>query len=413
MSKRVVVTGMGVITPIGNNIKTFWDNLVNGVSGIDAIKSFDVENLPVKIGGEVTDFDPLAYFAPKEAKRMDRCTMFGVAAAKEAIETSGLLNSEINPEKIGVIVGSGIGGIQTLEKQHSLMLNKGPRFVSPLFIPTMISDIISGQIAIRWEFLGPNYSVSSACATGAHAIGISYRHILSGDADVMVCGGTEAGITPLSLAGFSNMKALSTRNDEPKKASRPFDLKRDGFVTSEGAGVVILEELEHALKRGAEIYGEIIGYGFSADAYHVTAPHPEGKGAALAMKRAIEMSKLPIEKFGYINAHGTSTPLNDKYETKAIKSVFGDYAYSLNISSNKSMIGHLLGATGSVEFISLLLTLKNKIIPPTINYEYPDPECDLNYTPNEAIERELFAGLSNNFGFGGHNAVLAAKVFEL
>jgi 3-oxoacyl-[acyl-carrier-protein] synthase II len=413
MSKRVVVTGMGVITPIGNNIKTFWDNLVNGVSGIDAIKSFDVENSPVKIGGEVTDFDPLTYFTPKEAKRMDRCTMFGIAAAKEAIETSGLLNSEVNPERVGVIVGSGIGGIQTLEEQHKIMLDKGSRFVSPLFIPTMISDIISGQIAIRWGFLGPNYSVSSACATGTHAIGISYRHILSGDANVMVCGGTEAGITPLSLAGFSNMKALSTRNDEPEKASRPFDLKRDGFVVSEGAGVVILEELQHALKRDAEIYGEIIGYGFSADAYHITAPHPEGKGAALAIKRAIEMSKLHIEKFGYINAHGTSTPLNDKFENKAIKTVFGDYTYNLNISSNKSMIGHLLGAAGSVEFISLLLTLKNQIIPPTINYEFPDPECDLNYTPNEAIEKELFAGLSNNFGFGGHNAVLAAKIFEL
>ncbi len=412
MKKRVVVTGLGIISPIGNDVSTFWKNLLNGVSGVGIIKAFDTEGFPTRIAAEVLDFDPLNYFSNKESKRLDRVTMLGMAAAQEAIEDSGLLKSGFNSERVGVVTGSGIGGISTFENQHELILKKGRRSVSPLFIPMMIPDIIAGHISIRWGFLGPNYSVSSACATSSHTIGIAYRHICSGDADIMITGGAEASITPLSLAGFTNMKALSKRNDEPEKASRPFDLKRDGFIMGEGAGIVVLEELEHALKRDANTYGEIVGYGFSADAYHITAPHPEGKGAALSMESAIRMSNLPKETFGYINAHGTSTPLNDKYETMAIKSVFGKLTKDINISSTKSMTGHLLGATGGVEFISLILALKNQVIPPTINYEFPDPECDLNYTPNKLQKKEFIAGLSNSFGFGGHNAVLAAKRYE-
>lgn len=412
MEKRVVVTGLGIISPIGNGVTTFWENLLNGVSGVGIIKAFDTEGLPTRISAEISDFDPLNYFSNKEAKRMDRVAMLGIAAAQEAIEDSGLLKSSYNSERVGVITGSGIGGINTFETQHELLLKKGRRFVSPFFIPMMIPDIIAGYISIRWKFLGPNYSVSSACASSSHTIGIAYQHILSGDADVMITGGAEASITPLSLAGFTNMKALSKRNDEPEKASRPFDLKRDGFIMGEGAGIIVLEELEYARRRGANIYGEIIGYGFSADGYHITAPHPEGKGASLSMESAIRMSNLPKEAFGYINAHGTSTLFNDKYETIAIKSVFGKLANNINISSTKSMTGHLLGAAGGAEFISLILSLKNQEIPPTINYEFPDPDCDLNYTPNKSQRKDFIAGLSNNFGFGGHNAVLAAKRFE-
>jgi len=412
VKKRVVVTGLGIISPIGNNVSTFWENLLNGISGVGIIKAFDTDGFPTRIAAEVLDFNPLNYFSNKESKRLDRVTMLGMAAAQEAIEDSGLLKSGYSSERVGVVTGSGIGGISTFETQHELILKKGRRAVSPLFIPMMIPDIIAGHISIRWGFLGPNYSISSACATSSHTIGIAYQHICSGDADVMITGGAEASITPLSLAGFTNMKALSKRNDEPEKASRPFDLKRDGFIMGEGSGMVVLEELEYARKRGANIYGEIVGYGFSADAYHITAPHPEGKGAALSMESAIRMSNLPKETFGYINAHGTSTQLNDKYETMAIKSVFGKLTKNINISSTKSMTGHLLGATGVVEFISLILALKNQVIPPTINYEFPDPECDLNYTPNKSQKKELIAGLSNNFGFGGHNAVLAAKRYE-
>lgn len=412
MQKRVVVTGAGIISPIGNDVPTFWSNCVNGVCGIDIIQAFPVAELPVKIGAEVKNFDPTDWIDPKEARRMDRVTHFGLAAAEQAIQDADLKESSINPERVGVIVGSGIGGIQTLEQQHSILLNKGHRFVSPLFIPMMIPDIIPGHIAINHGFMGPNYSVTSACATSSHTIGIAMRHILCGDADVIITGGAEASISPIALAGFSNMKALSRRNDEPHKASRPFDMHRDGFVIGEGAGIVILEELEHAMRRSAPIYAEIKGYGFSEDAYHITAPHPEGKGQALAIQMAVNMSGMNLEDCDYINAHGTSTPLNDKYETVAIKSVFGKHAYNLSISSTKSMTGHLLGATGAVEFIALCLSLRDQIIPPTINLENPDPECDLNYTPNTAVKKTITSGLSSNFGFGGHNAVLAAKKFE-
>lgn len=412
MKKRVVVTGAGVISPIGNDVHTFWSNLINGVSGVGKITSYDVSELPVRIAAEVKDFDAGQWISPKDAKRMDKVTQFGIAASEQALRDSGLLDSDIHPERVGVIVGSGIGGIHTLEHNHSILITKGCRFVSPLFVPMMIPDIVPGQIAINHGFMGPNYSVTSACATSSHTIGIAMQHILMGDADVVVTGGTEASITPLAVAGFTNMKALSKRNDEPEKASRPFDLQRDGFIIGEGAGIVILEELEHAVKRGAKIYAELTGYGFSADAHHITAPHPEGKGAVLAIEAAIRMSGIPKKDYGYINAHGTSTQLNDKYETLAVKSVFGQQAYELNISSIKSMTGHLLGAAGAIEFIALCFSLQHQIIPPTINYEEPDPDCDLCYTPNKAIKKTFTAGLSSNFGFGGHNAVLAAKIFE-
>jgi len=369
-------------------------------------------SINVKIAAEIKDFDPDKYFDPRESRRMDRFTQFGFGAAIQALDDSKLMDSDFAPERVGVITGSGIGGIQTLEAQHSLLLKKKPRFVSPFFIPMLIPDIVPGYISIKYGFQGPNYSVTSACATGSHSIGIAYRHIMAGDAEVIVTGGSEASITPLALAGFSNMKALSKRNDEPEKASRPFDKERDGFVMGEGSGIIVLEELEHARKRGAKIYGEMVGYGFSGDAHHITAPHSEGKGAALAMEAAIKMSGMSKQDFGYINAHGTSTPLNDKFETKAIKKVFGEQAKDLSISSTKSMTGHLLGAAGGVEFIALTLSLKNQIIPPTINYEFPDPECDLDITPNIAQEVDVLAGLSSNFGFGGHNAVIAVKKYK-
>lgn len=403
---------MGIISPLGNDVHTFWSNLLHGKSGIDRITSFDPTDYPVRIAAEVRDFDPLAYFSPKDASRMDRVTQFGTAAAIQAVRDAHLMECNPDPDRVGVIVGSGIGGISTLEAQHTILLQKSHRFVSPLFIPMMIPDIIPGQIAMEFGFCGPNYGVTSACATASHAIGVAYRHILAGDAEVMITGGAEASITALSLSGFANMKALSRRNETPQAASRPFDAQRDGFVMGEGAGIIVLEELEHALRRQATIYAEVVGYGFSADAYHLTAPHPEGKGAVLAMEQAIRMSGLPKTAFGYINAHGTSTPLNDKNETTAIKTVFGEQAYQLHISSTKSMTGHLLGAAGGVEFIATALTLARGIIPPTINYEYPDPECDLNYTPNTALRKQVTAALSNNFGFGGHNAVIALKVCD-
>ncbi len=412
MRKRVVVTGMGIMSPIGNDVHTFWQNLINGVSGVKRITEFDVTDAPVQIAAPVPPFDPSVLFSDKDLKRTDRVAILGVLAAREALEESGLLaDPNLDRDRVGVITGSGIGGIRTFEDQHSNIMERGRRAVSPFFIPMMIPDIVSGQISINWGFTGPNYSVSSACATSSHSIGIAYMHILADDADVMITGGTEASVTPLSLAGFSNMKALSKRNDDPQKASRPFDRERDGFVMGEGAGAIILEELEHAKKRGANILGEIVGYGFSADAHHITAPHPEGKGAASSMQLAIKMAGLARKDFQYINAHGTSTQLNDKYETLAIKSVFGESAYRIRISSTKSMTGHLLGAAGAVEFIATILALRHQIVPPTINYEYPDPDCDLNYTPNQAVEAKLDAALSNNFGFGGHNAVLAAKRF--
>ncbi|MFA7710684.1 MAG: beta-ketoacyl-ACP synthase II [Candidatus Neomarinimicrobiota bacterium] len=413
MRKRVVVTGLGVISPVGNDVQSFWSNILQGRNGVARIESFDPSGYSCQIAAEVRDFDPLRYFSQKDLNRMDRVTQFGAAAARQAVEDSGLMQSAFAPERVGVIVGSGIGGISTLEAQHQILMTKGHRQVSPFFIPMMIPDIITGRIAIDFGFCGPNYGVTSACATASHAIGVAYQHICTDDADVMITGGTEAGITPLSVAGFSNMKSLSRRNDAPQKASRPFDRERDGFVIGEGAGIVVIEELEHALRRNAKIYAEVVGYGFSADAYHITAPHPEGKGAVISMERAIRVSGLAKKDFNYINAHGTSTQLNDRSETLAIKTVFGEQAYHLHISSTKSMTGHLLGAAGGIEFIILALALQDQIVPPTTNYEFPDPECDLNYTPNIARKVKLIAGLSNNFGFGGHNAVVAAKVYSL
>ncbi|MCF7886374.1 MAG: beta-ketoacyl-ACP synthase II [Candidatus Marinimicrobia bacterium] len=410
--KRIVVTGMGTINPIGETVSEFWQNALEGKSGIEIIKAFDTEGLRVRIAGEVRDFDPLDYFDKKKAKRMDRVCQLGLAATQEAIEQSQLADHNLDPARIGVVTGSGIGGIQTLENQHERLLKKKARYVSPLFIPMMIPDMIPGRISMEWNFTGPNYSITSACATSIHSIGVAYNHIMLGDADIMITGGAEASITPLALAGFTNMKALSKRNDEPHKASRPFDKDRDGFVMSEGAGIVVLEELEHARQRNAPIFAEVIGYGFSSDAHHITAPHPEGKGAAQAMQKAIDSSGLEMEDFKYINAHGTSTPANDPVETKAIKSVFGELAKQLHISSTKSMTGHILGATGGVEFIALCKSLQNQIIPPTTNHDNPDPECDLNYTPNKPRELEFEAGLSNGFGFGGHNATIAVKRYK-
>ncbi len=412
MKRRVVVTGMGVISPVGNTVSEFWNNILECNSGTDLIKKFDTEGLRVRIGAEVKNFNVEDYLDPKKAKRMDIVCQYAMAAAKMAIEDSKLNKYDFDPYKVGVVTGSGIGGIDTFEKQHTVISTKKPKFVSPFFIPMMIADIIPGQISMKYNFMGPNYSVASACATATHAIGISMRHILAGDADVIITGGAEASITPLALAGFTNMKALSTRNDDPKTASRPFDKGRDGFVMGEGSGILVLEELEHAKKRGATIYAEIGGYGFSGDAYHITSPHPEGKGASMAMNRALEVAGLKPEDIQYINAHGTSTPLNDKYETKAYKAVFGDYIKKLHISSTKGVTGHLLGAAGAVEAIALIQAIQNNIVPPTANYETPDPDCDLNITPNKPVKKVIKAGLSSNFGFGGHNGVLAIKKYE-
>lgn len=412
MKRRVVITGMGVISPVGNTIPEFWKNIVEGNSGIDILKKFDTEGLRVRIGAEVKEFNAEDYLDQKVAKRMDIVCQYAMAAAKIAIEDSKLMDYKFDPYRVGVVTGSGIGGIETFEAQHTIIVTKKPKFVSSLFIPMMIADIIPGHISIKYDFMGPNYSVASACATATHAIGTSMRHILAGDADIIISGGAEASITPLALAGFTNMKALSKRNDDPKTASRPFDKERDGFVMGEGAGILVLEELEHAKKRGATIYAEVTGYGFSGDAHHITSPHPEGKGATLAMKRALETSELKIEDVQYINAHGTSTLPNDRIETIAYKNVFGEHVKNLNISSTKGVIGHLLGAAGAVEAIVLAKAIKNNICPPTANYNTPDPECDLNVTPNKAVEREIKAGLSSNFGFGGHNAVIAMKKYE-
>lgn len=412
--RRVVVTGIGAITPIGNNVNDFWSNLIAGKSGIDIIKRFDpfAYKLPVVIAGEVKDFDPTKYLDRKEAKRMSDFVKFASVAAKEAFADSGLEVGKFDPTRAGVIVGTGIGGLRDIEDQEKVLLEKGARRVSPFFIPSGISNMASGYISIEFGLKGPNSCVVTACATGTHAIGDAFKIIQRGDADIMVAGGTESAITPLGIAGFANMKALSTRNDEPQKASRPFDAKRDGFVMGEGAGVLILEELEHAKKRGAKIYAEIVGYGLTGDAYHITAPCSDADGAKRVIKMALDDARLNPDEVDYVNAHGTSTPLNDKIETLAIKEVFKDHAYKLKVSSIKSMIGHLLGAAGGVEAVATVKTIKEGIIPPTINYEYPDPECDLDYVPNKAIEYPVKVAISNSFGFGGTNACLAFKAYE-
>lgn len=410
MKNRVVITGLGVISPVGNDVLTFWDSLLNGKSGVDVIAAFDASDYPTKIASEVKDFNPEDYMDKKEVKRTDRFVQFGVAASKLALEDAGLrIGENADSERVGVYVGSGIGGLGTWEDQHTILMEKGPRRVSPFFIPMLIANMASGMISITFGAKGPNSAAITACATGTHSIGDSFRLIQRGSADVMIAGGAEATIRPMALAGFSNAKALSTRNDEPKRASRPFDKDRDGFVMGEGSGVVILESLEHAQKRGARIYAEVIGYGMSGDAYHLTQPAPEGEGAARSMKMAIQDAEIDPSEIDYINAHGTSTEFNDKFETMAIKTALGDHAYQVAVSSTKSVTGHLLGAAGGVEAIACALAIRDQIVPPTINYETPDPECDLDYVPNEARKTKVDVTLSNSLGFGGHNATIIFK----
>ncbi|MCX7883547.1 MAG: beta-ketoacyl-ACP synthase II [Caloramator sp.] len=411
MKKRVVITGLGVISPLGCEINNFWDNIVNGKSGIDYITRFDTSEFNVKIAAEVKDFDAEKYMDKKEIRRMDKATQYAVAAAKLSLEDSRLCLDETNRDRIGVILGCGVGGLETFEDQMITLKEKGPKRVSPFFIPMMIANMPAGQVAMKLGARGINETIVTACASGTNAIGEAFRAIERGEADIMFTGGTEAAITPLAVAGFSSMKALSENNENPKSASRPFDKNRDGFVIGEGAGILILEELEHALKRKAKIYAEVVGYGASCDAYHMTSPDPEGEGAALAIKRAIEDADIKPEDINYINAHGTSTDYNDKFETLAIKKVFGTKAYDIPISSTKSMTGHLLGAAGGIEGVILALTINKDIIPPTINLDNPDEECDLNYVPNKAISRKLQYGISNSFGFGGHNAVVVFKKY--
>lgn len=411
--KDVVVTGMGAVTPVGNSVSEFWESLISCRSGAGFVTRFDASTLSTKIACEVKDFNPEDYMDRKDIRRADIFVQYGIGAARQAVENAGIRIERIEPTRFGVIIGSGIGGIETFEQQHTILLNKGPSRVSPFFIPMMIADMAAGQISMILGAKGPNFATVSACASGAHAIGEAFRILQKGDADVVLCGGTEAAITPLGMGGFCSMKAMSTRETEPERASRPFDKERDGFVMGEGAGMVVLETLEHALARKADkIYARMSGYGATADAYHVTAPSPDGEGAARAMQLALTDSGLKPEDVGYLNAHGTSTPLNDKFETIAIKSVFGEQAYKLPVGSTKSMTGHLLGAAGGVEFIACVLSMNSSTLPPTINYENPDPDCDLDYVPNEPRKAEVNAALTNSLGFGGHNVTLALTNYE-
>ncbi|NOY65624.1 MAG: beta-ketoacyl-ACP synthase II [Nitrospirae bacterium] len=410
--RRVVITGLGVVTPLGTGVQKSWDALIKGVSGISKITHFDPGDLPVRIAGEVKDFDPADYIEVKEIKKMDRFIHFALAASQMAVDDSELKIDTSNAYRVGVIIGSGIGGLPMIEHYTTVLNERGYRRITPFFIPMSIINLASGRVSIRFGAKGPNSAVVTACSSGSHAIGDAFRIIQRGDADVMIAGGSEAVISPLGVAGFTVMKALSRRNDEPEKASRPFDADRDGFVMSEGAGVVILEELGHAIKRGAKIYAEIVGYGMTGDAYHITSPSPDGEGAARCMQLAIEDAGVSPEEVDYINAHGTSTKYNDELETMAIKKVFGEHAYKLAVSSTKSMTGHLLGAAGGVEAVISALSIYNNIVPPTINLDNPDPECDLDYVPHRAREMEVRYALSNSFGFGGTNACLLFKRFE-
>ncbi|MBN1481107.1 beta-ketoacyl-[acyl-carrier-protein] synthase II [candidate division KSB1 bacterium] len=409
--KRVVVTGLGAITPIGNNVDAYWDNLQKGTSGTGPLTLIDPEPHKTKIAAEVKDFDPTAFIDRKEARRMERFTHFAIVAADEAIADSGINFQNVDTDYFGAIVASGIGGMPTFEKQYENYLSGGPRKVSPFFIPMLIADISAGYISIKHGLKGINYCTTSACASASHAIGEAFNSIRFGRAIGMLAGGSEASTTVMGVSGFNALQALSTRNDSPETASRPFDLHRDGFIMGEGAAILVLEELGHARARGARIYGEIVGVGFTADAYHITAPIPGGDGAMRAMNIAIKDAGIEPSDIDYINAHGTSTVYNDKVETEAIKKAFGEHAYHLYISSTKSMVGHLLGASGAVESVATLLGLEQGIIHPTINYETPDPECDLNYVPNKAIKKDFTYALSNSFGFGGHNVCLAFKKY--
>lgn len=417
-SRRVVITGIGAVSCVGNDVQSLWDAVVNGRCGLGKVERFDLSAYRTQIAGEVKNFDPTLYMTEKEARRMDDFALYAIAAADEAMKNAGLPldlrdGSVVNPDRVGVCIGSGIGGMRTLEKQCEVLLTKGPGRVSPFLIPMMISDMGSGSVSMRYGAKGPNFTAVSACASAAHSIGEAYRAVLSGDADMMISGGAEASVSRLGFAGFCSEKAMSQRNDDPLHASRPFDKDRDGFVMSEGAGILILEELEHARRRGAPILAELIGYGATGDAYHITSPAPGGEGAARALNMALRNAGLNPEQVDYVNAHGTSTTLNDMYETQALKSVFGDKAGSVAISSTKGTIGHALGAAGGLETIICALSIQHGIIPPTINYETPDLEegLDLDYVPNKSRSHTVRAAISNNFGFGGHNACLVLKKF--
>jgi 3-oxoacyl-[acyl-carrier-protein] synthase II len=410
--RRVVITGMGVVTPLGHDLDTFWQNLITGQCGIDTISSFDASPFATQAAGEVKNFDPAPAFpSPKDIRRADRYSQFGVYAAWSALKDSGLELAKENCDEIGVFIGSGIGGLQTTTEQLKILLERGPSRLSPFMIPMLISNMASGLVSMYFNLRGPNFATCSACATANHAIGEAWRTIKMGDAQVMFAGGAEAAVIPVGIGGFCAMRAMSTRNDDPKHASRPFDKERDGFVMGEGAGVLVLEELEHAKKRGAKIYCEIAGYGNTADAYHLTTPSPGGEGAARCMKMALRHGRLNLTDVSYINAHGTSTPQGDVCETQAIKTVFGDHAKKLVVSSTKGATGHMLGAAGAVEMAACALAIKNSIVPPTINYQVPDPECDLDYVPNTAREMPVNVIINNSFGFGGHNSTIAAKKF--
>ncbi|MCL4475665.1 MAG: beta-ketoacyl-ACP synthase II [Nitrospirae bacterium] len=410
--RRVVVTGLGLVTPLGIGVKPSWEALLEGRSGIGVIRTFDSSDLPVHIAGEVKDFDPLQYIEPKEVKKMDRFIHFAVAASTMAMEDSGLTVTAENAERVGVIIGSGMGGLPAIEHYHKTYLEKGYRRITPFFIPMLIINLASGQVSIKFGAKGPNSAVATACATGSHAIGDAFKVIQRGDADVMIAGGAESVITPMAIGGFAVMKALSTRNGEPERASRPFDSDRDGFVMGEGAGIVILESLENAKKRNAKVYAEIAGYGMTSDAYHITSPAPEGAGAASCMALTLKDGGASPEAVDYINAHGTSTKYGDELETAAIKIVFKEHAYKLAVSSTKSMTGHLLGAAGGVETVIAILSVQDNVIPPTINLDNPDPECDLDYVPHKPRYRNVECALSNSFGFGGTNACLLFKKFR-
>ncbi len=412
MKRRVVITGVGMITPLGTGTEKSWNNLIEGRSGVRRITHFNPDGLPCQIAAEVSDFEIDRFIEVKEQKKMDRFIHFGLSAATMAMDDAGLKVTEDNADRIGVIVGSGIGGLSAIEYYKQVLLEKGPKRVSPFFIPMTIINLISGQISIRFGVKGPNSAVATACATGTHSIGDAFKMIQHGVADAMICGGSEAVITPLGIAGFTSMKALSTRNDNPEKASRPFDRDRDGFVMGEGAGVLVIEEVEHALKRGAKIYAELIGYGLNSDAYHITSPSPNGEGAAKCMGHALKDAEIRAEDIDYINAHGTSTKYGDELETSAIKKVFGAHAYKLCVSSTKSMIGHLLGASGGVEAAICVLSIERGIVPPTVNLDNPDTGCDLDYVPHKAKPLNVNVAMSNSFGFGGTNACIIIKRFN-
>ncbi len=410
--RRVVITGVGVLSPIGNNVDEFWKSLLEGKSGVGLITKFDAANFKTRFAYEIKNFDPVLFMDKKAAKRMDTFTQYAVATSVMAFEDAKIDLTKQNPERIGVVFGSGIGGMEIFEKQHKMFLEGGTKTVTPFFVPMMISDIAAGQISIRYGLKGPNYATTSACATSANALADAFMLVQRGSADIIFCGGSEASITPMAVAGFNAAQALSEWNDKWEIACRPFDKDRNGFVMAEGSATLVLEEYEHAVARGAKIYGEMVGIGLSGDAFHLTAPAPEGEGAARSMREALRDAGIKPEQIDYINAHGTSTELNDMNETKAIKTVFGEHAYKINISSTKSMTGHLLGAAGAMEAVVSVFALKEGIVPPTINLDEPSPECDLNYTPKTAVKKELKYALSNSFGFGGHNASLVFKKFE-